>query len=618
MRSDTAQIHTRGGCRFGRIVDLLWGKYGTDGSSSSSSSGANAELVHLMYGYDRASNRTYRRDEVARSDNKTFDELYEYDRLNQVKKFHRGLLIDDNAAIESPGLQQGWQFDATGNWKNFTQFDPADAAKTLDQQRSHNRVNEITEIARTVGADWTTPTYERNGNTTSDEDGKKFKYDAWNHLVEVRDVENELLATYRYNALGWRVQEIRGEATTDLFYSNQWQVLEELVDGDVYAQYVWSLVYIDAMILRDRDSDGIGSLDERLYAVHDANFNTVALLDTSGDVVERFAYDAYGVFSVLTPGWGARGSSSYGWNYLHQGGRWDSDGGLYSFRHREYSPTLGRWSSIDPLGYESSESNLYRYVSDSPLHHLDPSGCIQYSDYYHKQYYTGSAIATDNIPQQRSVDNELIAFDVQDDVPGGWTGGSLLRLVSNPGRTGTGNYGGGLVDSVTVMVSANNVTNGNAVSNAGIGFPARSKYHPSHLIGSGGAIPGGRRLGTTTLNVSRLLKANYTFTIEYDLLLFGAMDISRRGSLSYADVLLYPSIFTGGSYASVGGGRFDEVGNGYISDRKTGTFIASIPDADCDAVYELANIIPAINLVSGEKSAAAAALKLKVVSFSRS
>jgi len=74
----------------------LWGKYGTDGSSSSSSSGANAELVHLMYGYDQASNRTYRRDEVARSDDKTFDELYEYDRLNQLKKFHRGLLVDDN------------------------------------------------------------------------------------------------------------------------------------------------------------------------------------------------------------------------------------------------------------------------------------------------------------------------------------------------------------------------------------------------------------------------------------------------------------------------------------------------------------------------------------------
>jgi len=112
--------------RFGRIVDLLWEKYGENGSSSSSSSGGGNDLVHLMYGYDRSGNRMYRRDEVARSDNKTFDELYEYDRLNQVKKFHRGLLVNENTVIESPGLQQGWQFDATGNWNNFSQFDPAD------------------------------------------------------------------------------------------------------------------------------------------------------------------------------------------------------------------------------------------------------------------------------------------------------------------------------------------------------------------------------------------------------------------------------------------------------------------------------------------------------------
>jgi len=360
--------------RFGRIIDLLWEKYGNGSSSSSSSSGEMHDLVHLLYGYDRSSNRTYRRDEVARSDDKTFDELYEYDRLNQLKKFHRGLLVDDNTVIESPGLQQAWQFDATGNWKNFTQFDPTDAAKTLDQQRLHNRVNEITAIARTVGAGWTTPTYERNGNTTGNEDGKQFKYDAWNHLVEVRNVENELLATYRYNALGWRAQEIRGEATTDLYYSAEWQVLEERVDGDVYSQYVWSLVYIDAMILRDRDSDSNGSLDERLYAVHDANFNVLALLDTSGAVVERFAYDAFGVFSVLTPALGARGSSSFAWNYLHQGGRWDADGTVYSFRHREYSPTLGKWLQIDPIGVDASDPNLYRYVENNPIRSVDPTG----------------------------------------------------------------------------------------------------------------------------------------------------------------------------------------------------------------------------------------------------
>jgi len=41
-------------------------------------------------------------------------------------------------------------------------------------------------------------------------------------------------------------------------------VLEERVGGETTVQYVWSPVYVDALILRDRDSDGDGTLDQRL------------------------------------------------------------------------------------------------------------------------------------------------------------------------------------------------------------------------------------------------------------------------------------------------------------------------------------------------------------------
>ena len=83
------------------------------------------------------------------------------------------------------------------------------------------------------------------------------------------------------------------------------------------AQYVWSRRYIDAPVLRDRDSDGDGvpaegslgkadsGLDERLFYVTDANFNVTALVQgTPGDadlgkVVERYSCDPYGKVLVL-------------------------------------------------------------------------------------------------------------------------------------------------------------------------------------------------------------------------------------------------------------------------------------------------------------------------------
>jgi hypothetical protein len=46
---------------------------------------------------------------------------------------------------------------------------------------------------------------------------------------------------------------------------------------------------------RYRDTDGDDVYDEQLYALADANWNIMALVDvSSGDIVERFVFDPYG------------------------------------------------------------------------------------------------------------------------------------------------------------------------------------------------------------------------------------------------------------------------------------------------------------------------------------
>jgi RHS repeat-associated protein len=132
---------------------------------------------------------------------------------------------------------------------------------------------------------------------------------------------------------------------------------------------------VDALILRDRDTDGDGTLDERLWVVQDANFNVTAVVDDSGEVVERYIYDPLGQATVLDAEWNVRsGGSAFAWLYLHQGGRYDVTSGLYHFRFRDYSPTLGRWTSLDPIRYAAGDVNLYRIVFNAPTTHTDPSG----------------------------------------------------------------------------------------------------------------------------------------------------------------------------------------------------------------------------------------------------
>jgi RHS repeat-associated protein len=99
-------------------------------------------------------------------------------------------------------------------------------------------------------------------------------------------------------------------------------------------------------------------------------------------VLERYVYDPYGQFTnangqpnmVLTPAWAERAVSDYAWIYLHQDGRYDTMSGLYHFRTRDYSSTLGRWVQRDPIEFEADDLNVYRFVSGSPVTFVDPSG----------------------------------------------------------------------------------------------------------------------------------------------------------------------------------------------------------------------------------------------------
>jgi len=42
-----------------------------------------------------------------------------------------------------------------------------------------------------------------------------------------------------------------------------------------------------------------------------------------------------------------------------------------------YSPTLGRFITTDPIGFQAGDENLYRFVSNNPTNAVDPSGLSQ-------------------------------------------------------------------------------------------------------------------------------------------------------------------------------------------------------------------------------------------------
>ena len=112
-----------------------------------------------------------------------------------------------------------------------------------------------------------------------------------------------------------------------------------------------------------RDSDGNSTLDQRTYALHDANFNVTALANSSGTLVERFDYDPYGKRGVLNADWtpDGDGASDVAFAHGHQGLKYDEAAGLYDSRLRPYDPELGRFTSQDPVGYLDGMSRYQGY-----------------------------------------------------------------------------------------------------------------------------------------------------------------------------------------------------------------------------------------------------------------
>jgi RHS repeat-associated protein len=316
---------------FGRVVDQHW-KHGSTSTD------------RFTYSYDRNGNRQTKGNSL----NSNFNESYSYDGLNQLSSFAR-----------SNGDSQSWDYDALGNWDSVT-------TNGTTQTRSANAQNEITSISGAA-----TPTYDANGNMTGDETGKQFVYDAWNRLKVVKNSSGTTLKTYQYDAINRRVAEVVGSDTTDLYYSSQWQVLEERVNGVGKYRYVWSPVYVDAMVLRDR-------LDasDRLWVQQDANFNVTAIVDDNGNVVERYAYEPYGKASAMNASWSATSSNAFGWQYLHQGGRRDTASWLYHFRNRDFSSDIGHWTTIDPMSFEGGSANFYIFGANSSVNNTDPLGLV--------------------------------------------------------------------------------------------------------------------------------------------------------------------------------------------------------------------------------------------------
>jgi RHS repeat-associated protein len=201
-------------------------------------------------------------------------------------------------------------------------------------------------------------TYDPNGNLTYD-GATSFVYDVENRLVVA---SGGRASSLRYDPMGRLYEMIGPSSALRFLYDGDALVGEYSMTASLIRRYMWG-PGIDELILWDEGSTMNCSGTRVLHG--DLQNSTIAQADCFGNQTAINRYDEYGIPQATNTG-----------RFQYTSQSWLYDLGLYHYKNRIYSPSIGRFLQIDPVGYNDN-INIYAYSENDPVNHIDSNGATK-------------------------------------------------------------------------------------------------------------------------------------------------------------------------------------------------------------------------------------------------
>ena len=175
--------------------------------------------------------------------------------------------------------------------------------------------------------------------------------------------------------------------------------------------------------------------------------NIIQILDSVGNVVVKYEYDAWGNHTVL----GVNDAEITDSNHIgrinlfrYRGYTYDESTGLYYLLTRFYDPETGRFLNMDTLEYAeptiTNGLNLYAYGLNNPIMYVDPTGHfvlsawmvgalvgfgVSFASSLVSQVLTGESLADGKVWAIAAIDGDFGALS-------GALGGASFKILNNP------------------------------------------------------------------------------------------------------------------------------------------------------------------------------------------